>query len=361
MPYRLGRGRADRRRGHELDGDRDGDGGRGRRRDADAVGARLPRLRADRLPRRASCRSRSGCSGCPSLRRADPQWLAAFMALTAGLLSFLGVEALTEAFAAAGGAAGAARRPGPRAARRRAQLPRRSRSSSARTRAAAEPSSGARAGDARRGRHRPAQPRRGSRDRHVVRPRRATLGTFLIVGFMVHNVTEGLGIAAPLAEGGQVARSRCALAALAADRRRAGDPRRLDRRLRGATTCWRCCSSRSPRAPRSRSSSRSAATSRRAPGRPHVRLCGRRLSRRACGDVRRPGCSPPESTLGRQALAGRANASGQGMCEQRARKRPTHASHGGMSGASMNPRVSVSPGRCSEPSHNLLRFRAWTR
>src|SRR5690606_37924755 len=27
------------------------------------------------------------------------------------------------------------------------------------------------------------------------------LGTFLIVGFMVHNVTEGLGIAAPLAEG----------------------------------------------------------------------------------------------------------------------------------------------------------------
>ena len=34
----------------------------------------------------------------PSLRRADPRWLAAFMALTAGLLSFLGVEALSEAF-----------------------------------------------------------------------------------------------------------------------------------------------------------------------------------------------------------------------------------------------------------------------
>jgi zinc transporter ZupT len=28
------------------------------------------------------------------------------------------------------------------------------------------------------------------------------LGTFLIVGFMIHNVTEGLGIAAPVAEGG---------------------------------------------------------------------------------------------------------------------------------------------------------------
>jgi zinc transporter ZupT len=29
------------------------------------------------------------------------------------------------------------------------------------------------------------------------------LGTFLIVGFMVHNLTEGLGIAAPIADGGR--------------------------------------------------------------------------------------------------------------------------------------------------------------
>ena len=34
----------------------------------------------------------------PSLRRASPEWLAAFMALTAGLLTFLAVEALSEAF-----------------------------------------------------------------------------------------------------------------------------------------------------------------------------------------------------------------------------------------------------------------------
>jgi zinc transporter, ZIP family len=34
----------------------------------------------------------------PSLRRADERWLAAFLALTAGLLTFLGVEALVEAF-----------------------------------------------------------------------------------------------------------------------------------------------------------------------------------------------------------------------------------------------------------------------
>ncbi len=35
------------------------------------------------------------------------------------------------------------------------------------------------------------------------------LGTFLIVGFMIHNVTEGLGIAAPAAEepAGHVPRS----------------------------------------------------------------------------------------------------------------------------------------------------------
>ena len=35
----------------------------------------------------------------PSLRRARPEWLAAFMALTAGLLTFLALEALSEAFA----------------------------------------------------------------------------------------------------------------------------------------------------------------------------------------------------------------------------------------------------------------------
>ena len=34
----------------------------------------------------------------PSLRRVDQRWLTGFMALTAGLLSFLGVEALFEAF-----------------------------------------------------------------------------------------------------------------------------------------------------------------------------------------------------------------------------------------------------------------------
>src|SRR4030095_4313537 len=39
-----------------------------------------------------------GLAWLPSLRRADPRWLAAFMALTAGLLTFLAVDALAEAF-----------------------------------------------------------------------------------------------------------------------------------------------------------------------------------------------------------------------------------------------------------------------
>ena len=62
------------------------------------------------------------------------------------------------------------------------------------------------------------------------------LGTFLIVGFMIHNVTEGLGIAAPIA-GGRRAPASARLAALCARRRRAGDPRRLDRRLPRRATC----------------------------------------------------------------------------------------------------------------------------
>ena len=42
------------------------------------------------------------------------------------------------------------------------------------------------------------------------------LGTFFVVGFMVHNVTEGLGIAAPIAERGTVSLRRLAVLALIA-------------------------------------------------------------------------------------------------------------------------------------------------
>jgi zinc transporter ZupT len=42
------------------------------------------------------------------------------------------------------------------------------------------------------------------------------LGTFLVVGFMIHNVTEGLGIAAPMAEGARPGLRRLAALALIA-------------------------------------------------------------------------------------------------------------------------------------------------
>jgi zinc transporter ZupT len=137
----------------------------------------------------------------PSLRRADQRWLAAFMALTAGLLTFLGIEALGEAF------------------ERQAQLP--------------EPVAGA--GLVLLGvaisyltmTFLGTRLARGEQSAAVGAGALAllvavgigvhnfgeglaigtsfafgelTLGTFLIVGFMIHNVTEGLGIAAPAAE-----------------------------------------------------------------------------------------------------------------------------------------------------------------
>ena len=64
VPYDWVEDEPTRGRRHELDGDRDGRRGRGGDRDAVRVGPRVLRLRADRLPRRASCRSRSACSGC---------------------------------------------------------------------------------------------------------------------------------------------------------------------------------------------------------------------------------------------------------------------------------------------------------
>ena len=48
----------------------------------------------------------------PSLRRARREWLAAFMALTGGLLTFLAVEALTEALALQAGLPGGLGGPG---------------------------------------------------------------------------------------------------------------------------------------------------------------------------------------------------------------------------------------------------------
>src|SRR5690606_32972384 len=53
-----------------------------------------------------------GLAWLPSLRRADARWLAAFMALTAGLLTFLAVDALSEALELQAALPGALQGPG---------------------------------------------------------------------------------------------------------------------------------------------------------------------------------------------------------------------------------------------------------
>ena len=111
VAVRLGRERPDLGRRHELDRDRDGEGDPRRGRDA---GRLRPKgflgYAIIGLPRRRRPGRASACSGCPRSGAPDPPWLAAFMALTGGLLTFLGVEALLEALELQARAAGAARR-----------------------------------------------------------------------------------------------------------------------------------------------------------------------------------------------------------------------------------------------------------
>jgi zinc transporter ZupT len=156
-----------------------------------------------------------GLAWLPSLRRASPQWLAAFMALTAGLLTFLAFEALAEAFdlqaALPSGIGGVglvllgvtstylfltllSRRLGAR--------------------------EGAVGGVALAtlvavgiGLHNLGE---GLAIGTSFALGELALGTFFVVGFMVHNVTEGLGIATPIAEGGKVSVGRLAVLALIA-------------------------------------------------------------------------------------------------------------------------------------------------
>jgi ZIP family zinc transporter len=136
----------------------------------------------------------------PSLRRADPRWLAAFMALTAGLLSFLGIEALSEAFTL------------------QAQLPGALGGAGLVLLGVALSALGMTFLSGRLARGREGMAGLGLAllvaigiGVHNLGEGLAIgtsfaigelqLGTFLIVGFMIHNLTEGLGIAAPAAEG----------------------------------------------------------------------------------------------------------------------------------------------------------------
>jgi zinc transporter ZupT len=143
-----------------------------------------------------------GLAWLPSLRRAAPRSLAAFMALTAGLLTFLMVEALAEALSLQASLPSALNGTGLVVLGVAASY-------LGLTLVASRLS----AGDG-------VQPLSGLGLATLVAIGigvhnlgeglaigsslalgELALGTFLIVGFMVHNVTEGLGIAAPVAEG----------------------------------------------------------------------------------------------------------------------------------------------------------------
>jgi zinc transporter ZupT len=161
-----------------------------------------------------------GLGWLPSLRRADARWVAAFMALTAGLLTFLAFDAFAEAldlqaqlpngFQGTGlillgvaasylGLTFVAQRFSGRGQRERS--------------APLEGVALATLVAIGIGLHNLGE---GLAIGSSVALGELALGTFLIVGFMVHNVTEGLGIAAPIAGGAKVSRSRLAALALVA-------------------------------------------------------------------------------------------------------------------------------------------------
>ena len=152
----------------------------------------------------------------PSLRRAAPEWLAAFMALTAGLLAFLAVEALSEALelqAALPSALGGAGLVLLGVAFSFLFL-------TAVSSRLGEGGAGGSGGLALAtlvaigiGLHNMGE---GLAIGSSFALGELALGTFFVVGFMIHNVTEGLGIATPLAERRTVAPYRLAALAVVA-------------------------------------------------------------------------------------------------------------------------------------------------
>jgi zinc transporter, ZIP family len=156
----------------------------------------------------------------PSLRRADARWVAAFMALTAGLLSFLALDALAEALDLQSALPSAFQGTG-------LILLGVAASYLGLTFVAQRLSARGRGGGSAPlegialavlvaigiGLHNLGE---GLAIGTSVALGELALGTFLIVGFMVHNVTEGLGIAAPIARGATISPARLALLALVA-------------------------------------------------------------------------------------------------------------------------------------------------
>jgi ZIP family zinc transporter len=161
-----------------------------------------------------------GLAWLPSLRRADRRWISAFMALTAGLLTFLALDALAEALqlqAALPSALGgtglvllgvAASYLGLSFLSQRlsARGPRRQDTALSGAGLATLIAVGI-------GLHNLGE---GLAIGSSFALGELTLGTYLIVGFMIHNVSEGLGIATPIADRAQASPARLAALALIA-------------------------------------------------------------------------------------------------------------------------------------------------
>ena len=150
----------------------------------------------------------------PSLRRASPAWVAAFMALTAGLLTFLGVEALFEALELQAALPASLGGPGLVLLGLAASALGMTFLSARLSRGTVGTSGLALAllvaiGI---GVHNLGE---GLAIGTSFATGELQLGAFLVIGFMVHNVTEGLGIAAP-ASRARVTLWRLALLALIA-------------------------------------------------------------------------------------------------------------------------------------------------
>ena len=161
-----------------------------------------------------------GLGWLPSLRRADARWVAAFMALTAGLLSFLAFDAFAEALGLQAKLPGGFQGTGlillGIAASYLGLTFVSQRLSSRGQRDRSAPLEGAALATLVAigiGLHNLGE---GLAIGSSIALGELALGTFLIIGFMVHNITEGLGIAAPIAGGATVSRARLAALALVA-------------------------------------------------------------------------------------------------------------------------------------------------
>jgi zinc transporter ZupT len=161
-----------------------------------------------------------GLAWLPSLRRASPRWIAAFMALTAGLLAFLAVDALSEALElqaavpSAFGGAGLVLLGVVASYLALTWVATRFSARSGRERGGVLGGLGlATLVAIGIGLHNLGE---GLAIGSSFALGELALGTFLIIGFMVHNVTEGLGIAAPVADTGRVGLARLTGLALVA-------------------------------------------------------------------------------------------------------------------------------------------------